>query len=430
MLEPPRHARNDPPPGLWRRDIHRPFPVTPLFADYQLGEHLGEGFRIAEDEFSLPVPRHPVVLIDGYAYDGLRFEPGWPPAERVAAFEEKVRERHEATVLRRWREQVQPANEGELARLGEVNPAALDDRALLRHITAISARLATWYGVHFTNARAGGVVIERCREFCRDLFGIADDEFAALLSGHSAASSVAAVMVAELSETIAGDLQLRATLECDAPLSNRKLAAALQPFLATHARRGSDFDFDVPTLAEEPERLISLLRNWVAEPHHTAAFRAAVTAEREALVASFMDRAGDERDEFARLLSAAQSAHGVRDADLSICLGGNALLRYAFLEAGRRFVERGWIAVRDDVLYLRRAELEAALSGPPETDLAGRAAERRAERDKRRSDGPPPDTIGTPIPWTLPQLSDEGYRWLRWLEPHLLRRRACRSRAG
>lgn len=72
-----RFTSTSPPPGYWRRDQdHFPFPLTPLFADFELGHHLAKGQGAARDEFAiLSGQGGGWVIIDGYAYSGLFREP-------------------------------------------------------------------------------------------------------------------------------------------------------------------------------------------------------------------------------------------------------------------------------------------------------------------------------------------------------------------
>jgi len=71
-------------------------------------------------------------------------------------------------------------------------------------------------------------------------------------------------------------------------------------------------------------------------------------------------------------------------------------LRQVFLEAGRRLVARGVLEADDDVFYLELHELEAALCGAPEHDLAQRVRSRRAERARHLAQDPPRLVIEVP----------------------------------
>jgi pyruvate,water dikinase len=341
-------------------------------------------------------------------------EPSSP--ERIAEFEEKVRSRHELTVLRRWHEKHRPAAQAELTRLGAMDLATMADAELLEHIHTLVIRARHAIAVHFTDGFASMLVIGRLGLFCQERLGLSDPETIGLLAGNSSASSEPTARMEALACEVAKDPTLTTVLQATDPWDDPRVRATLQPYLDAYGHRQIDFQLDSPTLAEQPRRAVKLLQEAVSRvmvgkfsvTQDAATVRPAETVLQERLSND------DERGEFDRLLREARAAYGVRDDDNSFAMWARGLLRYAVLEAGRRLAERGLIEEPDDVWFLRLAELHTCLTGAEYGGMRERAAERRIGHQRRAAEGHPPQTLGAPLPLSpQPPLSDEALEAVR-----------------
>jgi pyruvate,water dikinase len=400
--------RDHPPPGHWVRGDHFPLPLTTLQAEISLNR---QSVGRAAEEFALLAPAPELAVIDGYAYGGSMAQREAPLPERVAAFEERVRSGHEGVVLRRWREEHRPAFLAELTRLGACDLAAMTDAALSAHLDSAQAAMNRCDTVHFTDGQAAALVIGRLGIFCTERLGLDAPAIIALLAGASSASNEPTARLEVLAREAVASPALRAALDAIDPWTDARVRAFLQPYLDTYGHRALDFALHRPTLAEQPRRAVRLLQEAIArvtEGDDQAADRARSLAETvDALRARLPT--DDDRATFDRLLADARDAYGVRDDDVSFSMWARGLMRYALLEAGRRLAARGLLTEPEQIWYLHRAELEAALVGTGAAGLAERAAQRQREHLRQEAEGPPPEVIGTPFPPPPPPaLSEEA----------------------
>src|SRR5262245_5291949 len=144
----PRYAPDEVPAGFWFWDEHFPLPFTPLYGDFFIGKHFADGFRAPAQEFSGPDPSPVPVSVNGYCYIGFPADHAMPTPELLAAFEQKVRDRHEQRVLQRYHDDIRPAAVREMRRLNDLNLRALTDAELLAHIRQHSDQLSAWWETH------------------------------------------------------------------------------------------------------------------------------------------------------------------------------------------------------------------------------------------------------------------------------------------
>jgi pyruvate,water dikinase len=384
--------------GSWYRPAPFPNPVTPLHADFEIGRHFAEGYAAGTDEFALPLPPREWVVVDGYVCGGTP-EGAMPPSpERLAAFEARVQAHHERTVLHRWQTEVRPYLVARLDAARSYDVAGATDAELLAHISALSDLLGELWATHFRNFRAAALVLGRYEALCRERLDIDAAAAVALLAGHSHASSEPVAALERLAETVRSQPALRAALERPDAWADATVRALLGPYLERYGQRTLEFDYTAPTLAEQPARAVQLLREALARPAGQAAVAARVDATREEQTAALRGRIPDADigAAFEDLLAEARAAYAVRDDDVALVMTGCGLMRRALLAAGRRLAAHGLLAAPDDVWFLRRPELEAALAGRPAADLPARANARRREHEAHRAAAPLPAAFGTP----------------------------------
>jgi rifampicin phosphotransferase len=90
------------------------------------------------------------------------------------------------------------------------------------------------------------------------------------------------------------------------------------------------------------------------------------------------------RRRFERLLATAQTYAVVREQQTRQFSLGWPLLRHCALRLGQQLLDRGSISQTEDVFFLTRAELNAALGDPPPASLAHAVQERRTRWQQQR----------------------------------------------
>lgn len=159
-----------------------------------------------------------------------------------------------------------------------------------------------------------------------------------------------------------------------------------------------------PTLRESPDLLAQYLA--VARHSATSPDERLIRSRRERAAAEALVRAVRGPRGFAerRMLAVGQSSAAHADDAVFHLQRVLALVRAAFLEAGRRLARAGAVEQAEDVFYLERGEVWA-----PGPGQASRVAQRRQLRDRQKRLAPPP---------FIPPLADPGWdsdrQWKLW----------------
>jgi phosphohistidine swiveling domain-containing protein len=167
-----------------------------------------------------------------------------------------------------------------------------------------------------------------------------------------------------------------------------------------------------PTLRENPEPVIDLVRNYFETDYDYPAALAAVKADLEEASRQLVQGLeGEARDELE-----ATNAVNLRLAPLTpdhhfyIDQGANARLRLVLMTIGTRLVANGVLENHDDIVFLRYNEMRALLGDVAALDARDIVHQRRQER-AAAYELHPPDWIGTATPSQLafPYLVNWGY---------------------
>jgi pyruvate,water dikinase len=181
----------------------------------------------------------------------------------------------------------------------------------------------------------------------------------------------------------------------DATDEGRQFLADLRAFLDDFGWR-SDGIYEIGDLTwrEDPTIPLNTIQGYLAltddhNPEHTLV---RASARREELAATVRARLAGDPAKLARfdeLMDAAQyNLRVTEDHSFWIDQMGTAAFRRFCLDVGQRLVDNGAIANVDDVFFLYKDELRAALrSGRP---MQATVAERRAEKDRWAQIVPPP----------------------------------------
>lgn len=410
-------STEDVPPGFWARNEHFSFPLTPLSADVLVSENVNS-LHVGSEEVTGLRRSSEAVFITGYLYFGPRHAERLPA--ELAALEEKVRNGYERRQLRRWYEETRPKLLKNTLLLQAVRPASLDDRALRDHFRALQTHKVECSRAHFADLFAAHVVIGRCALFCRKHLGLTTPDLLELLAGYSPVSRGPVAALDELAAQALKRGDILAALESQDAWASEAFAKFVHPWLETYGHRLVELELRFPTLAEQPQRVLKLLREAIdaaKQGAHDAQQR--VRTATAARVDALRARLGNDtmRTEVDRLVLDAQEAYGVRDDDVGFLFWTSGLVRRVVLEAGRRLTAQRVLSDADLIWYLRGSELWDAMDGSPAPDLNDRAAQRMTEHVRWQTETPAA-SYGTPPgrPSPLPaSVSDAARRFMEAL---------------
>jgi phosphohistidine swiveling domain-containing protein len=428
----------------WERDdMHMPFPLSPLAADY-VTRIIGASFNHHYELFGGTQTLEARVW-HGYAYFG--FSWNLPEAEEDAAkarWTEVARERI-APTAEYWRDEAMPELERIYASLDAV---AVDDLApdalAAAWRDAWAATLDAWR-IHFVAIMGPYQVLE----------DLSDQYAAAIGPGRDVeALSLTRGQVHELEEVESGIDALAAMLPASPALAfavateaegggedggldrealratpgGPEFVAALDGFLARHGHLGQNHDdLATPSWAEAPATLLRNLARragtrggpgtQVGADHRLEQLRR-LAADRAAAVRTALADRPDELARFEKTLAyALEIGYLTEGHNYWIDRMAQARLRRLATRVGRRLVRAGVIDRVDDVFFLGADEVaDAILDEAPRQSLI---RDRRGELERQRTLTPPqyvgpiPDESGTPDRFDSPRVESTVANELR-----------------
>jgi len=253
------------------------------------------------------------------------------------------------------------------------------------------------------------------------------DDFAAvrLVQGHGSKSVEAGEALWRLSRLAASVPGVRdRLLAMDSEATKEQLEAletepSAGPFLEAFAAfldefgwRSGMYEFAAPTWNEDPAAPLSQLRAFLQMPDYD--FRheqGRLAAEREDALRAALSRLDSEKAVVlqAAVTGAADVVSILEDHNHYIDQRVGVLPRRLVLAAGRRLVDMSTLSAPEDVFYLRRTELRAALNGEA-NDLHDLVRDRKAEMEGW-SKITPPVTIGAPPQEVSPGSGEPDRFW-------------------
>lgn len=383
-----------PGPGHWAVDrSHLPGGATPMVQNI-MSHAMAQGMRRVFAELGTPLDTLDARFVNGQFYSRLRpliapdraatrLPPLWVLKATVRLhpeFRRRNRRAGEVMVTQPWMHVIAEWNDGGKARIEaanraiqDVDLAALDDAAVVRHVQrCVEHCLTNWehhFWLHGYDMGPIGRFLFEAREW-----GTRPDELLSLLEGASPSTSAPARSLVAIREAVEATGRTPASLD-----ELRAVSSEIDEMVGEYlSRRGavlfSRYDVDGVTLGERPDLVFAAILN--AESHDRSAEVATRTADVRARVPS------EHRDEFDELLRQARSAMDLRDDNGPITAEWPmGLLRLGLLELGRRLVRRGITDAPELALELEPGELEGALAGRPDGDtLEARAALRREQK--------------------------------------------------
>jgi len=171
-------------------------------------------------------------------------------------------------------------------------------------------------------------------------------------------------------------------------------------------------EFIFPTVREEMEPVLDLVRDYVASDYDFPTAIDAMRKDIEAASGEILDGLEGEALEEMRAANEInlRMAPLTPDHHFYIDQGANAHVRLVLIAIGRKLVEEGRLDQADDVLFLRYNELRMLIGDPAAVDARRIVAERRAEREAAKK-LQPRNWVGTVTPSQLafPYLVNWGY---------------------
>ncbi|UNO40795.1 PEP/pyruvate-binding domain-containing protein [Streptomyces sp. MST-110588] len=384
----------DVPPGTSMRDPNFDRPWTPFVRSVFLPVFT----RAAPHVFAFTTGATPrPTVIGGWPY--VNVLPDTMP-ELVARLE-KIAERFAAgdplELVRRWEGGWKAETAAAVAELRAVDPAALDDSALTAHLERLLDAFATLHDRYFQLSGASAGLLGRLGATCAELLGW-DAAKTLLLRGGLVGDHVPATAgVGDMARYAAGRPEVRAALEAGERPADPGFTALLTAYLADYGHRTAGFTLTEPTLAEQPEVVLGMVRAQLDAPYDLDAERARLEERRAATAAearaALADRPEADRERFERALLGSDLSAPIRDEKSFYAVSLWALLRYAALEAGARLAAAGTLTAREDVLFLEYEEVTAALAG--RTPAEGLVRHRRGEHAWALAH-PGPPVLGEP----------------------------------
>lgn len=426
------------PPGYWQReDSHSTLPWTPLTGSVMpwrnpvlrtMARELGflfEGVEFRDiggweymrivplgGKEPPPVPRALLPLL-------MRLAPQVRRRVRDAA--RAVHDDVPGSLIARWYDEWQPGIDRRSRDLRATSLADVDDGALHDHLRAVADLLAHGVDVHFRLHGAIAITLADLCFACRDLLGWDDAQALALVSGTSTTSTRPARALADVAAK-AGP-QVRSLLAQGAAVgavlaAEPWFATAFGSYLEEYGCRALSYELAEPALEERPELVLALVRDQLAAGYDPVTNLAERQDDRAQAHTAARERLrGQDLARFEQALERALRAYPVReDNEFFTVSAPLALLRRAALEVGRRAVDRGDLASREDVFMLTLDEVLALAGGDGvDVELVRRRRRERAwvvanpgPSSHGKEPGPPPPLDALPEP---ARLVNRAFLW-------------------
>jgi len=379
----------DPPPGFWERDSsHFAEPFSPMFRSTILPAHERATYALSK-ELSLPMEGAQFREIGGWVYQRIIVAGGKdvppPPAwlmpilvrlvpqlrTMVKGMVAAVREDRLGKSVDRWYEEWKPDTIAGLDRLKKVDLLSLTDDELEHHLSDVLAFVLERVHIHMLVTAADFLVAEFAL-LCQDLLGWDGRKSLELLSGLSSQTTEPTNRLAELARLARerpAVRQLFAQVNHEMP---RRLAeadgdfkTAFEGYMREFGDRTLRWDVNEPTVAEQPELILRIIRDQITSGYKTEAETAALAQKRATTLAEarqlLAGQPAEDRHRFERALARAARAYPVREEhEFWLSNAPFAQLRYTLLEAGNRMAARGQLDRGDDIIFLELEEARAA----------------------------------------------------------------------
>lgn len=397
----------------WERDdMHMPFAVSPLSADYI--QILFDGMPYGRDKVQNPWRWH-VRFLNGYVYMAARETR--PVPDEAAAI--KVIEEHQRalipTMAAYWRESAIPELHGVRDWFRRADVATADLAAVAALWAEGWCRAERAWQIHFFVIRAAYQVADDLADlYERVVPDASPGQALRLIQGWASELQDVDRAIDGLVEVVEQDADLRPAFSDGPPsisaLSNLPGAApffaALDVFLAEHGHLGGSFDdLAFPSWSEERDMVLGdIARRLAAGGPSSEERRAALLAEADAMADDVRARLSgqpEDLERFERLLDHGRTVGPLTEIhNYWIDRMIQSHLRTFAMRVGTRLLDAGVIDDPEDVLYLTRIEVGELLRAPAsrhETIMSRRIThERQKAMNAPRYVGRPPEQSSEP----------------------------------
>jgi phosphohistidine swiveling domain-containing protein len=392
-----------PGPGPWEADAaHFPKPF-PRFARDMLARAFREGFQESTARYGLLLSHFEIGFVNDFWYQqpvafgappGAKGPPPAPilwlltrlhPAmrKRIQIGQRALEDRIWHEDLRRWDEEDKPRATARHRALLALEPSALDDSALLRHLTDCAVHVADMLRLHHRYTMPACVPIGDFLTHVSDWTGREPGEILQLLRGSSQVSlGFSAAELEQLAEALRNDPSAAAIVESEgdsvAILEALRQAPgpageAARAFLDLVWHRALSYDISEKANGELPTMLLGGIRSSLHGQNQTRG--SDITDKAQALRAQVPDA---HKAEFDRLLGEARAVSRLRDErGMYAECWAIGIGRRALLELGRRLVALGKLESAEHGVFLEMDEAGALLRGGSQPTVA--ELQRRAD---------------------------------------------------
>ncbi|MEO8463501.1 MAG: PEP-utilizing enzyme [Chloroflexota bacterium] len=406
-------------------DMHMPFALTPLAADYVRA--LGQGFNLAPQLFGGFPQRWHARVWNGYAYfahDANTTED--TKADTEARWLAVHRERAEVTTAY-WADEVLPELKGLESRLRTLPVEDLAPTQLAAGWDEAWAAVRRMWELHFCIILGPYQILEDLADlYEKAVPGASPGESLRLVQGTRNDLLDAELGIERLAEEAAARPAIRQLLAAQAggetggdhgsartrPITDeiRELPGGpaflveLDAFLARHGHLGQAFDdLALPSWAEAPDLLLTQLGMHLARPPEPAeARRARLAADAASLADGVRVRLATQPEtlqQFEHLLSLARAIGPLTEGhNYWIDRLAQARIRSLVMRVGQRLKTDRCLADADDILFLTRDEIRDLILTPRGTGEL--VAMRRAEHATQRTLTPPREVGRASTPGT------------------------------
>ncbi len=426
-------------------DLHCPHPVSPMFFDIggwwlscdHMFRRFGTPFAcdwlakcVNGYLYTAIIPADPDLLVDASEY-GARYaarvprDPQYP--QRIGSYLDAVLPTYGLHFASWWRDRLVPEMLRNFAyleeRLDKTDELTLMELACLLE-DAIDIHDRHWkihwmlnFGQLSATLRLRALMEKHRRRIDEELLGRLQnsgddrnwDSIRALWQLKEEAKTDPALVAAFKGETAVDVVEALNETECGRRFLEEKVGAYQREY-GYHAVWSHEFIF--PTVREQVEPVLELVRGYIDSDYDYPATIAAVRADIEAASREVLEGLSGEALEEMRAANEInlRMAPLTPDHHFYIDQGANAHVRLVLMAIGRRLVTMGTLDEPDDVMFLRYNELRVLMAGPDAMDARPIVEQRREERAAAYRIQPP-DWIGTATARHLavPYLSNWGY---------------------
>jgi len=288
----------------------------------------------------------------------------------------------------RWHTEWKPNTIAGLEELKKVDMPSLSDEELGQHLNRVLTFVLERVEIHMLVTAADFLVAEFAIT-CQDLLGWDGNKSLRLFSGLSSQTTEPTNRLIGLARMVRERPAVRKLFEHVTRETPQQFAEVDSDFATVYERYMQEFahrtlrwDVNEPTMAEQPELILRLIRDQINSQYDPQADATVLERERAAVLAEALQilssRSPEDRQKFETALMHAEYAYPIReDHEFYLANAPLALMRYALLEAGRRMVGRGQLTSTEDIMFL---EWEEALSAfHNQTDVRPTVIRRKGE---------------------------------------------------